>query len=390
MVEAEANGAEDKNEASKGKGADGQEEASRPAGPSCEVCHKLAAKYRCPACDLRSCCLDCVQAHKQHTGCSGKRARTKRVAPLNSFTDEILLRDYGLLEDVDAAVDRANRDLRIRDEELRLFQPRRHKQRIDLARACAAPERQTRLILAPFAMSLARENSSRVVEPGGKGKRKGKGKGKGKKGQSSPAPDPDAKPAYIAWRVDWHFLAAGQVLTDKGLPEHEVVGRVLDRFLQNSCPWGPTRHLLLKYVEQGLENLEVFLQQPQRTRQELKSWSDMRREAAEEDEADSEEEPPLKRPESSAEQGVRLPPPPPPPPPVPALPESASEESEESEDESPAKAETAVELNAEPYLPFVRLDKARTLRENLMERSIVEHPVLHVALPEECSHYLQA
>ena len=69
------------------------------------------------------------------TGCTGKRARTKHVAPLNSFTDDVpwlhslvrssffardkcqvLLRDFGLLEEVDAAVDRANRDLRIRDE----------------------------------------------------------------------------------------------------------------------------------------------------------------------------------------------------------------------------------------------------------------------------------
>ena len=71
--------------------------------------------------------------------------------------------------------------------------------RIELARACAVPERQMRcgfpchrqrgcvawerssvakclgrLILAPFAMSLARENTSRVVDPSGKGKRKGR------------------------------------------------------------------------------------------------------------------------------------------------------------------------------------------------------------------------
>ena len=32
-------------------------------------------------------------------------------------TRQVLLRDFGLLEEVDAAVDRANRDLRIRDED---------------------------------------------------------------------------------------------------------------------------------------------------------------------------------------------------------------------------------------------------------------------------------
>ena len=79
----------------------------------------------------------------------------------------MLLRDFGLLEEVDAAVDRADRELRLRDEELRLYNPWRHKQRIQLARACAMPERQTRLILAPYAMSIARENSSKVAQKGG-------------------------------------------------------------------------------------------------------------------------------------------------------------------------------------------------------------------------------
>ena len=30
-----------------------------------------------------------------------------------------------------------------------------------------------------------------------------------------------------------------------------------------------------------------------------------------------------------------------------------------------------------------RLDKSRTLRENLMDRAIVEYPVLHVATPQD-------
>ena len=32
---------------------------------------------------------------------------------------------------------------------------------------------------------------------------------------------------------------------------------------------------------------------------------------------------------------------------------------------------------------WARLDKSRTLRENLMDRAIVEYPVLHVALPQD-------
>eukprot|EP00913_Durusdinium_trenchii_P018487 g17369.t1 len=91
-------------------------EKRRPS-PLCQVCQQLESRYRCPACEIRSCSAACVQAHKSQSGCTGKRPRTERVAPLNAFTDNVLLRDFGLLEEVDAAVDRADRDLRIRDED---------------------------------------------------------------------------------------------------------------------------------------------------------------------------------------------------------------------------------------------------------------------------------
>ncbi|CAJ1437731.1 unnamed protein product [Effrenium voratum] len=209
-----------------------------------------------------------AHVHKVQSGCTGKRPRTEQVAPLNAFTDNVLLRDFGLLEEVDAAVDRAERDLRIREEEMRLYQPRRHKQRIHLARACASAERQTRLILAPFAMTIARENTSRVVDGG-----------------------EQEKPAYIAWRVDWHFGHCGQVLTDKNLPEHEVVGRVLVEAFTGTEGLSWPRSL--RYVEHGADKL------------------------------------------------------------------------------------------AHPGGFNRRLDKLRTLRENLMDRVVREFPVLHVALPQE-------
>ncbi|CAJ1374483.1 unnamed protein product [Effrenium voratum] len=323
-----------------------------PAPRLCEVCREKAVCYRCPACELRSCSAACVKVHKVQSGCTGKRPRTEQVAPLNAFTDNVLLRDFGLLEEVDAAVDRAERDLRIREEEMRLYQPRRHKQRIHLARACASAERQTRLILAPFAMTIARENTSRVVD-GGKGRRKGKGKGKGKKGEQE-------KPAYIAWRVDWHFGHCGQVLTDKNLPEHEVVGRVLERFLNNS------------YVEHGADKLEVFLHQPRVKEPELPG------------QAESEEEP-----EAGSTVSLPMCPPPCGQREVDTL-SSAPwrlQPQAESESESESESEQSPGAQGQQQQPFVRLDKLRTLRENLMDRVVREFPVLHVALPQELSRF---
>jgi len=235
-------------------------------------------------------------------------------------------------------------------------------------------------------MSIARENSSKVVD-GGKGHRKGKGKG-GKKGNS--------KPGYISWRVDWHFGESNQVLTERSLPEHEVVGQVLEKFLNNSLPRGPTKHLLAPYAEIGADKLEVFLHQPPRTNENLAKFSEK-----ESSEPESEVESPAK------ESPVRPPLPPPPPPPAPALPHSLlsapwrrpaledidESESEEESEEKDEKDEAEQKAEIDPcieYIPYIRLDKSRTLRENLMDRAIVEYPVLHVALPQELNRFIEA
>eukprot|EP00438_Fugacium_kawagutii_P001117 Skav218108 [mRNA] locus=scaffold759:96608:109183:- [translate_table: standard] len=81
-------------------------------------------------------------------------------------TKGVLLRDFGLLEEVDAAVDRADRDVRIRDEEIVPLQ-KPTQVAPSLFRTVVI---RHRLILAPFAMSLARENSSRVVDGGSRRK----------------------------------------------------------------------------------------------------------------------------------------------------------------------------------------------------------------------------
>lgn len=56
----------------------------------CAVCGSTAARYRCPGCDVRSCSLACSKAHKESSGCSGKRDRLKFVS-LQEFDDRTLL-----------------------------------------------------------------------------------------------------------------------------------------------------------------------------------------------------------------------------------------------------------------------------------------------------------
>ncbi|KAL2726820.1 box C/D snoRNA protein 1 [Vespula squamosa] len=71
----------------------------------CEVCNANKAKYTCPKCEVRTCCLICVNIHKKELECDGIRDRMK-FKPLSSFTDLDLLNDYRLLEEVGRSVDK--------------------------------------------------------------------------------------------------------------------------------------------------------------------------------------------------------------------------------------------------------------------------------------------
>ncbi|KAL6322807.1 hypothetical protein AAG906_020807 [Vitis piasezkii] len=76
--------------------------------PLCKECKLNLSKYTCPGCFVPSRSLSCVKAHKQHTGCTGKRQRTQFV-PLSQFDDKLLLSDYNLLEEVKRVAKSAQR-----------------------------------------------------------------------------------------------------------------------------------------------------------------------------------------------------------------------------------------------------------------------------------------
>ncbi|RVW15273.1 hypothetical protein CK203_082035 [Vitis vinifera] len=58
--------------------------------PLCKECKLNISKYTCPGCSVPSRSLPCVEAHKQHTRCTGKRQWTQFV-PLSQFDDNLLL-----------------------------------------------------------------------------------------------------------------------------------------------------------------------------------------------------------------------------------------------------------------------------------------------------------
>ena len=63
------------------------------------MCQLEASKYTCPVCEVRSCSLACVKAHKERSGCSGVLDGTRFIAK-SSITGNDVNRDYNFLLNV--------------------------------------------------------------------------------------------------------------------------------------------------------------------------------------------------------------------------------------------------------------------------------------------------
>ncbi|KAJ3302160.1 Box C/D snoRNA protein 1, partial [Gonapodya sp. JEL0774] len=74
--------------------------------PLCSICTSSPSKYRCPRCDVRTCSIACVRAHKEGSGCSGLRDKTAYV-DMASYDDNKLISDYVYLEETSRTITRA-------------------------------------------------------------------------------------------------------------------------------------------------------------------------------------------------------------------------------------------------------------------------------------------
>lgn len=61
------------------------------------MCDFNEAKYTCPKCEVKTCCLDCLKIHKKELNCNGIRDRTKYI-PIKNITESDLMNDYVFLE----------------------------------------------------------------------------------------------------------------------------------------------------------------------------------------------------------------------------------------------------------------------------------------------------
>lgn len=76
---------------------------------NCEVCAVEPAKYTCPKCELKTCCLNCINIHKKELECDGVRNKVKFI-PLQKFSNLELQNDFNLLEEVSNSLFKYKRD----------------------------------------------------------------------------------------------------------------------------------------------------------------------------------------------------------------------------------------------------------------------------------------
>ncbi|KAJ1910898.1 Box C/D snoRNA accumulation [Mycoemilia scoparia] len=82
----------------------------------CQQCQETQFKYKCPACEIRTCSLQCANAHKEATGCTGKRDKTVFV-PRKEYNANNMYSDFGFLQELSQEQNNANRDRKKTEKE---------------------------------------------------------------------------------------------------------------------------------------------------------------------------------------------------------------------------------------------------------------------------------
>ncbi|KAL4219470.1 Box C/D snoRNA protein 1 [Mactra antiquata] len=187
---------------------------------TCEVCSETVAKYRCPACEIETCCLKCVNQHKQQNDCDGQRDKTTYVS-VNQFTDINLLSDYRFLEEGGRKTNNACRDNLKRKHNMPNFLKELEKQ---------ANKRNVKLRLMPYPMSR-RKNNSTIYQH---------------------------RLKKMLWQIEWIFPQSDHTIIDKRVNEDEILGSILKKHIgMDADPL--IKYKLKCYTNTELNNLGIFL-----------------------------------------------------------------------------------------------------------------------------------
>lgn len=193
----------------------------------CEVCNSLEAKYTCPRCEVKTCCLGCLQIHKKELKCSGIRDRTKYI-PVKQMTKMDFMSDYNFLEECTRFVEDRKCD---KTKKFSQFNKMLPTNQFRLRNAAKERKIALRFLLQNFTRS--KSNTTHYVH----------------------------KSKLIFWRVEWIFPNAENLkFADDSLNETEVLGKLLDKYLNpDSREEYAGKSSLAYYQSRGANTIKVLL-----------------------------------------------------------------------------------------------------------------------------------
>nr|XP_014086627.1 box C/D snoRNA protein 1 [Bactrocera oleae]XP_036232888.1 box C/D snoRNA protein 1 [Bactrocera oleae]XP_036232889.1 box C/D snoRNA protein 1 [Bactrocera oleae] len=193
----------------------------------CEVCAAVNARYCCPKCEVKTCCLRCVQIHKKELDCDGKRERTKFI-PLRKMTKMDFMSDYYFLEECTRYVSDRKMDTIKRFTRYNKTLPT-HLFRL---RGAAAERRTVLRFLLP---NFTRHKNNTTYF--------------------------DWNLRKIFWRIEWVFVNAGGLqYVDERCDEDLRLGLLLDKYVNlKSAEVVPKRKALEYYESAGFNKLKLLL-----------------------------------------------------------------------------------------------------------------------------------
>lgn len=181
-----------------------QQQLSKRLG-KCEVCAANDAKYTCPKCEVKTCCLSCLKIHKKELECDGIRDKTKYI-PLKKMTKMDLMSDYNFLEECTRYVQDRKRD------KLKKYTKQNNYElptcMFRLRAAALTRGTELRFLLPNFTRS--KQNTTRL----------------------------DYKTQIISWKIEWNFPNAGEkiiVFVDDQCNEEQKLIDLCLKYIDGNC-----------------------------------------------------------------------------------------------------------------------------------------------------------
>ncbi|XP_025419730.1 box C/D snoRNA protein 1 [Sipha flava] len=185
----------------------------------CEVCSSDLAKYCCPRCEVKTCCLACVNIHKKELDCDGKRYKTG-FKKLEKFNDNEMSQDYRLMNEFIEVVG----EFKMKTQRLSNLAPGFRRLRYQ------AYQRNVRLQILPNS-TMNKNNTSFF----------------------------NHKLNKIFWRIDWIFHGIDVKFTNHKVPEYQKINDIVRNYFSLEFHEDEVKEKMKFYISAGIRGVTFLM-----------------------------------------------------------------------------------------------------------------------------------